>query len=39
MNLNDFFKIEDIEFTDEELELPYEDLKNTKHEHNPTPFV
>ena len=24
MNLKDFFKIEDVEFTDEELELPYE---------------
>ena len=39
MNLNDFFNIEDVKFTDEELELPYEDLKNTKHECNSTPFV
>lgn len=26
MNLEDFFKIEDVEFTNEELELPYEDI-------------
>ena len=26
MNLKDFFKIEDVEFTNEELELPYEDI-------------
>ncbi len=32
MNLKDFFKIEDVEFTDEELELPYEDTRVDKPE-------
>lgn len=30
MNLKDFFKIEDVEFTNKELELPYEDTRVDK---------